>query len=326
MSHDKKLLAPDFQTKLQSESINTSFGKAQSLLENKRVLVACSGGIDSLALLLLCFLNEVNFSVCYIDHGLSQETKASIDLLKDICDELNCDFYFQQLEMSSNEKSSNVEANARTHRYIALEQARQTDNADVIATAHHSDDVAETLLINLMRGSGSGLASLAATRENIVRPLLSFRKSDLSRIVELSGLDHVEDPTNSELNFVRNRVRHELIPLLNDISNRDVAPLISRAAQHLREDNDFLEEMARSLWPKESADTKSLNALAPQLRRHALRAWVEGYPPSNDELERIFDVVDHKTKSVQISGARTIRRSGGVLYQDITIAQQQEEQ
>jgi|GEM_PF-3143261 len=298
--------------------LNIELNQTKELTDSRRVLLACSGGADSLALLTILHAIDVDFSVCYVEHGLNEETQQAVNYLAELCGALNIDFYEQSIHMSDAEKESNLEANARRLRYEALEEVRIKDNADVIATAHHQDDLAETFLINLIRGSGSGGVSLAKERNNIIRPVLGCRKSQLEALVEYCSLNPIIDPSNAELIFVRNRIRHEAIPLLDEISNRDVTELLVRASQIIKEDSDYIDTVAQICWPKEEASTKALRELDIVLQKHALRNWIQGMPPSSEEIERILKVVNHEIKATQISGNRTIRRSGGVLYQDIT--------
>ncbi len=289
-----------------------------SPLAKQKVLVACSGGADSIALAIVMRAWDIDFALAYIEHGLNPQTAECEVLVKNLANNLAVPFVTAHLDMSENNTKSNIEATARSLRYSALEQLRITHGYNKIVTAHHLDDCAETFLINLVRGGGSGMSSLAKERGNIVRPLLDWRKTELVELVESVGLEYFSDPMNDDPRFVRNRMRNEVLPLLNDIAQRDVTPLIARAAEHLRSDSEFLASSAVALWPKGEPSTRTLMELDPVLRVHALRAWITGNPPSNEEMERILDVAEHTITSTQISGHRTIWRSGAVLYQDVT--------
>ncbi|HMS24259.1 MAG TPA: tRNA lysidine(34) synthetase TilS [Acidimicrobiia bacterium] len=285
---------------------------------SQRTLVACSGGADSFALALLCHVYEIDCALAYIEHGLNPASTECERLVKNLAEKLDIPFYCTYLDLSDKAVQSNLEAHAREARYEALEDLRLAHGYDLVATAHHQDDVAETFLINLARGSGSGAASLSARRDALARPLMHWRKLDLMAFISEVGLEYWEDPMNKDVRFVRNRMRNELIPLLNEIAGRDVVPLIGRMARHSQADNEYLQKAASALWPGDVASTRALSELDPAMRAHALRAWITGYPPSENEMERIIDVVEHRRKSVQISGNRTIWRTGAVLYQDVT--------
>lgn len=298
-----------------SELTRKSFEK----LESKKVLVACSGGADSVALAIMFKASGLDFGLAYIDHGINPETQSSEVVVKELGSICDVPFFSCYLDMAEKELvDSNLEATAREKRYSALEEMRTIHGYDLIATAHHLDDFAETFLINLIRGSGSGGASLAESRNNLIRPILHWRKTELIELVRACQISHHEDMMNSDPRFVRNRVRNEAIPLLSDIAGRDVAPLLARAARNISGDTNYLQKLAASIWPKDTATTNDLNGLDPILQVHALREWIQGYPPSTEEMDRILSVVRHEIVSTQISGNRTIRRSGAVLYQDVT--------
>lgn len=288
-----------------------------SVFSSSKILIACSGGADSLGLALIAYAMNLDITVAYIEHELSIETQACSLLVKQLADDLDADFVTRNLSMS--QVTSNIEETARELRYGALEDLATQMQCDVIFTAHHLDDLAETLVINMIRGAGSGAASLVRQRGRIVRPLLHWRKKMLEELVDACGYDYFSDPGNEKNKFVRNRVRHEVFPLLNDVSQRDVVPLIARMARTMKDDQDFLSAYAASLWPGDSPDTRLLSQLDPVLQRHALRQWVSGLAPSSDELDRILEVVHHKVPRTQISGNRTIWRRGAQLYQDVTL-------
>jgi tRNA(Ile)-lysidine synthase len=283
-----------------------------------RILIACSGGADSVALAVIASDHKADCVLAYVEHSINPETFDCERIVKNAADVLGFEFALQRLDPTQWEDTSNLEERARELRYQALENLRKEHNCDVIATAHHADDVVETFLINLVRGGGSGAASLSPRRGNIVRPLLSWRKDQLVQIVKDAGLEYFSDPANDDSRFVRNRIRHEVIPLLDDIAGRDVTELIARTAKSLREDEEFLRRLAKSMWPKDKPTTNDLAQLDPVLQVHALRAWISGMPPSREEMDRILGVVHKERTATQISGHRTIRRSGGVLHQDKT--------
>ncbi len=185
--------------------------------------LAVSGGPDSLALLLLA--NAAlpgDIAVASVDHGLRPEAVGEVALVQGICAEL--DIPFTGLRVSV--RSGNLQARAREARYAALARGVRADGLGALATAHHADDQAETLLMRLVRGSGlSGLAGVraAATFDPddggqaqgepfaLLRPLLGWRKAELEALVVSSGLVPVRDPSNHEPQFDRVRVREHLV-------------------------------------------------------------------------------------------------------------------
>lgn len=187
-----------------------------------RVLLALSGGGDSTALLhALSLLRKKQgfFLVAHgVNHGLRPEARAELDQAEALCAALGVAFSRTDLSVAS---GGNLQARARDARRAALGAAAQRAEAELIATAHHADDRAETVLIRLLRGAGPrGLAVLPPRTGVWIRPLCRVRKSDIVLHLARHGLAFSEDPSNHSLRFLRTRVRHELLPLLEQLSPR----------------------------------------------------------------------------------------------------------
>ena len=180
--------------------------------------LAVSGGPDSLALLLLAAAAlPGGVHVASVDHGLRAEAAAEVALVESVCDALDVPFTALDVRVVG----GNLQARARAARYAALAQWARDEQLGAIATAHHADDQAETLLMRLARGSGlSGLAGVRAMQGidplelgeamTVLRPLLGWRKAELEAIVAASGIAPVRDPSNEETRFDRVRVRQHL--------------------------------------------------------------------------------------------------------------------
>ena len=197
----------------------------------------------------------------------------------------------------------NLEARARTARRAALPAG--------VATGHTADDQAETVMLNLLRGAGR--TGLSGMRAGPTHPILGLRRVETRRLCAAVGLVPVEDPTNQHDTFRRNRVRRQLLPLMDDIAQRDVAAVIARQAAHLREEDDLLESLAVGLDP---TDVSMLAGAPPPLARRALRRWLadaDGYPPSAEALDRVMAVVAKESVGTEIEGGWRIRRQAGRL-------------
>jgi len=191
----------------------------------------------------------------------------------------------------------NLEARARDARYAVM----PTD----VMTGHTADDQAETVLINLLRGAGA--QGLGAMRPGLTRPLLALRRSDTHAICEHAGISAVTDSTNTDPRFLRNRVRHELLELMADISQRDLVPLLVRSADVLRDDNDLLDELASQIDP---TDALALAAAPLPLARRAIRQWLSNpYPPDLATIERVLFVAKGHTLACDVGDNFEIRRS-----------------
>lgn len=229
-----------------------------------RVLLAVSGGPDSMALLhVLSRLSQrLGFTVAAhgVDHGLRSAASAELDRAEAFAASLNVPFGRSTLRVAP---GGNLQARARDGRYAALREHARREGASWIATAHHADDRAETVLLRLLRGTSlSGLAVFGARSTDLIRPFLRARRAQVIAHVERHRVPYSLDPSNHDVRFVRTRVRRELLPLLESLSPRIV--------EHLTE----LADDAAASAPSAHA-TGSTGLLLGTAQRAALRSMVE---------------------------------------------------
>jgi tRNA(Ile)-lysidine synthase len=173
------------------------------------------------------------------------------------------------------------------------------------------DDQAETVFVNLLRGAG--LDGLAAMRPGPAHPLLAVRRSQTHALCAAWGLDPVQDPSNSDRRFVRNRIRHELLPLASAIAGRDLVPLLARQAGVLADEADLLDELAAAIDP---SDAGALAAAPGPLARRATRRWLRGpapHPPDLAAVERVLAVARGQLRATDVAPGVRVRRSRGTL-------------
>ena len=218
--------------------------------EGGRLGLAVSGGPDSLAMLLLAEAAiPGQFEVATVDHGLRPDSADECAMVQEVCDARGIPCSILAVSVGS----GNIQAQARAARYRALSQWAEAHSLSAIATAHHADDQAETLLMRLNRGSG--VAGLAGVRERgpvpssdiaLIRPLLGWRRTELDRIVRAAALGPVSDPSNADDRFDRARVRKALAetPFLD-------AAAVAGSAGHLADADDALEWVARLEWDEQ---------------------------------------------------------------------------
>jgi tRNA(Ile)-lysidine synthase len=277
------------------------------------VVVGCSGGADSTALLALAVDAGLAPVAVHVDHGLRVDSAAEADVVAAVAERLGAGFRSMRVSL---DPGPNLEARARDARYDALEAARVAEDASAVLVGHTADDQAETVLLNVLRGAAAaGLAGMAATRGTITRPLLSWRRADTRALCEARGLPVLDDPMNSDATFRRVAIRREVLPLLERLAGRDLTPVLVRQAQLLREESVFLDELAIAAWPGPDGRTHaaSLRALPPVLARRALRCWLGAPPPSADEIARVLAVADGRARAVELAGGRAVHRTRGVL-------------
>jgi tRNA(Ile)-lysidine synthase len=258
------------------------------------VSCAFSGGADSSALLLLAVPAGLRVTAIHVDHGLRSTSGAEADHAEQLAARVGVPFERCTLHVDA---GPNLEARARAARYAALPP-------DAL-TGHTADDQAETVVINLLRGAGAG--GLAAMQPGPTKPLLGLRRAETVALCAAAGLDPVDDPSNRDRRFLRNRVRHEVIPLLSDVAQRDVVPLLVRTASVLRDDQALLDDVVRSI---DLTDARVLATAEPALARRALRALIseDGYPPDLATLNRAMEVVHGRARACELGGGRRLER------------------
>lgn len=222
------------------------------------ILCAVSGGADSVCLLhwLTRLREEFGFSLtaAHYNHQLrAEESRRDEDFVRSFlqtcCPGVPLVTGSGDVAAQAEARSCGIEETARDMRYAFLRKTAQQIGADVIATAHHAEDNAETVLLHLLRGSAlRGLTGIRPRRDNLVRPLLTTRRQEIEQYLQRYGLPHVEDSSNADDRFTRNRVRHQLLPLLEQLQPQVVAHL-GQTAQLLARDEEILTGLARQSLP-----------------------------------------------------------------------------
>ncbi|HUY43523.1 MAG TPA: tRNA lysidine(34) synthetase TilS [Acidimicrobiales bacterium] len=269
------------------------------------VNLAVSGGPDSMGLLLLALLAGLEVTVHHVDHHARDDSGQDADFVADYCARAGLAFVRHDVAV---EAGANFEARARAAR-------RATLPAEAL-TGHTMDDLAETMVLNLLRGAGvDGLSPMVG---DPTKPLTGLRRGDLHDFVAESGILARQDPTNLSSDFRRNRVRHELLALMNDVAQRDVVAILARSARVIHDDRRWLDEIAApdAARALASIDCRELMTW-PQAR---LRRWLrfhlthddglgDDHPPSADEVERATEVVFGRARATELSGGRRLARS-----------------
>ena len=215
------------------------------LAGGETVLVAVSGGADSVALLtILTALApawRLRLHVLHVDHGLRADADRDADLVRAHAARLGVPMDVERVRVGP----GSVEAAARAARYEALEAWASRLGASRIAVGHTADDQAETVLMRVLGGAGvRGLAAILPVRGRVIRPLIEVRRQALREALSAEGIAWIEDPSNRDPRFLRNRIRHELLPLLAASYRADVVPALAEVARMAREMAGALDRMA----------------------------------------------------------------------------------
>ena len=244
-----------FATVNQEDFLNKVFTSEEAAsLQQKRVLVALSGGADSVALLRLlhdtgcdCLAAHCNF------HLRGEESMRDERFVRDLCQQLDVPLTVKDFDVVAyqQEHGGSVEMACRELRYKWFEQERQRLECEVIAVAHHADDQVETFFLNLLRGTGlRGLTGMRRLNGDIWRPLLGVTHNEILDYLSRIGQDHVDDSTNAENDYRRNRLRNIVLPLIQQQFSQSHERIID-TMDNLRRDHELLAEMARDTLPDE---------------------------------------------------------------------------
>ncbi len=273
--------------------------------EGTPVTCAVSGGADSLSLLVLATAAGCRVTAVHVDHGLRPGSEAEADRVEAAAERYGARFRAERVTVLP---GPNLQARARAARYGVLP-------ADVF-TGHTCDDLAETVVLNLLRGAGRpGLAGIRRTQR---RPLLALRRTETAALCADEGLEPLQDPTNDDPKHRRTRVRHEILPLLDDVAGRDVVPVISHVADLMGEESDLLDRRAADLDP---TDPAALRDAEPALARRAVRAWLwramgGDHPVDLGAVERVLAVADLQARAADIQAGWRVVRAEGRLHLD----------
>lgn len=286
-----------------------AFLKEQALLSpGDRVIAAVSGGADSVAMLFALYLLRdelgITLEAAHFNHHLrGAESDRDEAFVTDFCGRYDIPLHLGSGRIVPGKKG--LEAAARDARYAFLRSL-----PGKVATAHTADDNAETVLMRLIRGTGlKGLGAIAPVSGNVIRPMLTVTRDDVEAFLEEYALPHVEDSSNAEDDFLRNRIRHGILPLMR-AENPRIGENLSAMALLLRQDEACLQAM---IPEEQMPDVSRLKAMEPALRRRALERFLKAQgvrEPEQIHILQAEQLLYHwsPSASMQFPGGVTIGR------------------
>src|ERR671911_647109 len=283
-------------------------------MDLRRALALVSGGPDSVALLRVVVELGGEPVVLHVDHGLrGEESREDAEFVRELCRKLNVRCEVRRLGLDG---GSNLQERACDERYRLSGEVAAGMGLGVVATGHTADDVAETVLMNLARGTGlRGLAGIPPVRGNVQRPLIGCTRREILDYLEEIDQPYRTDPTNLTGKYARNRVRLEVLPILEDLYPA-AASNIARAASLVREDLEVLEELATGPVERKGEEVvlplDGLMKLRPSLQRHAVRlAYTTLVPDTAPLPSNLVEAVLGLLEGGE--GTRTLDLPGGVV-------------
>ena len=274
--------------------------RAHSLLDRgDRVLVAVSGGADSVALLSLLLEVRAQFEldliVAHLNHNLrGKASDEDEEFVRILAQDLGIRFISERIPAEDvKARGSGLENWARERRYAFLSKAAAAVNSQRVALGHTMSDQAETFLMRLFRGSGSvGLSAIPYKRDVFIRPLLSIQRKEILEYLKCRGISWREDASNLDTQYLRNRLRQELIPSLRDRYNQRIVPQLATTADILREESEALQCWATEVFDREAVvegsnvswNVDTLLSLPAGLQKRLLRLSFEKTALGNHRL------------------------------------------
>jgi tRNA(Ile)-lysidine synthase len=301
------------------EKVRGLITKQGLLVPGDRLLVAFSGGPDSTCALLVLSAIWNDVAAAYVNHRLrGAESEREEQHVRTFCKQRGIRLFCEGIDWART--PSNLEEEARKRRYRRLEKVARNQGYNKVAIAHHKDDVVETFLLRLIRGSGpAGLSGLAVRRGRYIRPLLECSRKEILEYLSSTGVTYFRDSSNEELSHQRNRLRRDLIPYVEKHFNPAFGESILRASRWLREQNEVLDTLLKPydrMMKRTGSDIRiarrELAALSKPIRKNVLlRALAHADPTlraNSRMLDRLLSVVDLQ-QSMELPGFLMVESS-----------------
>ena len=305
-----------------SDRVSADIEKYGMIKDGDRVLVALSGGPDSVYL--LCYLLEIRESraltlfAAHVNHNLrGAESDGDEAFCRDLCGRFGVplEVLSADVKKAAKEAGKGVEEAARDIRYAFFEKTADRFACDKIALAHNADDNAETVIWNITRGSGvKGISGIPPVRGRIIRPLIGLPKSEIKESLEKRGIEYRVDSTNEETVYTRNKIRRRVIPELKEL-NPSFLEAVSRLSEAAREDERFICEAAAAV---ETDDVSEIAALPKALKNRVIAARIEkacGFTADSGMVERVAALLESgkTSKSAVLKNGRLAGINKGKL-------------
>jgi len=306
--------------------------ESQLLKHGDRVIVAVSGGPDSVTLLnVLNTLRHdfgISLSVAHINHNLRKNSGKDEHFVKNLADKLNLSFYSTSLHLQKRRGKSSIEELAREARLKFFIRLAKKQRASCVALGHTQDDLAETVLMRILRGTGLfGLRAILPKRtiEEIIfiRPLLEVRRKEIESFLKKHSLKFCRDATNSKPDFFRNKIRLHLLPTLERAYNPNIKKTLAHLSESITADYAYLEKQAQAAWRRVAATPEkgsgririhidSLKKLDIAIKRIVLRQGLEKFKGDTRQLSFVHMKAIERLLHTQKTAA-TVHLPNGIL-------------
>ncbi|MBQ7667828.1 MAG: tRNA lysidine(34) synthetase TilS [Clostridia bacterium] len=315
------------------EKVEEYILKNRLLDKNDKIVVGVSGGPDSLCLLYILYELKEKYNltlfVAHVNHMIRKEADFEENFVKNTAEKLGLKFYSKKVDVvkESGEAKKSTEEYARKIRYDFFEEILNKENANKIAVAHNQNDNVETILMNLIRGTGlEGLIGIEAKTKNIVRPLLCVPRDEIEAYCKENNLTPMIDKTNFETIYTRNKIRNVIIPNLKEI-NPNIFNVVTRMSTILKDEEDVIEVVTAEKYKEVVRegfiiDKDKFNKLDNAIKRRVLRNFILSYRNSLKDisfvsLKNAIDIIEDAQNGDIIKIADDVKLI--VNYNEITI-------
>lgn len=310
-----------------NKSVLEAINKFDMFSRSKKVTVALSGGADSVSLLycLLDISSIYGLTVCaaHLNHCLrGEESNRDEAFVKELCQKLGVKLISERADIKkiARDMSCSEELAARKVRYDFL--SRSADGG-LVATAHTADDSLETVIFNLSRGSAAkGLCGIPPVRDNFIRPLIFCTRSQVEEYCREKSIEYVTDSTNLKDKYTRNKIRHNVVPVLREI-NPSVATTVMRTSQILAEEQDYMEKqtdlVVRKAYKDGKSDISILKAEHPAIVKRAIKEIFEKSFDCELEsvhIEALYNALNFDTVVSMPQGVSAVIKNGFFCFQN----------
>lgn len=229
--------------------VKNTIEKYDLLNKNDKILVGVSGGPDSISLLNILY--ELGYNICtaHVNHGLRENADNDEKFVKDFCESRKIPCFIKHVKLKEIESDMTLEELGRKIRYDFFKEIKENENCTKIATAHNANDNAETVLMNLCRGTGlSGLKGIDISRDDIVRPLLEITRNEIEDYCKNQNLNPCRDESNEETIYTRNKIRLELIPYIEKNINSNIVNNINRMSKIIFDEEEYIKKQVEASY------------------------------------------------------------------------------
>ena len=284
------------------KTVEKTIKQFNMLEKGDRVLVAVSGGPDSMSILNYLLENkeelEIVLLACHVNHGIRENAKIDEEYVKDYCDKNNIKLFINHSDVISiaKETKRGLEETGRKIRYDFFEEIAQKEKIDKIVVAHNKNDNAETVIMNALRGSGlAGLKGIEPVREKYIRPLIECGREEIEEYCKRKNLNPRHDESNDDNTYTRNKIRNVVLPFIKEEFNPNIVDTLKRLSDIVKEDEEYINGQAKITYERLATEednqvsfvTKEFNKEPKVIQKLLVLKAIKNVQGSLNEIDKI---------------------------------------